>query len=119
MNNVAYRYFSDCRTEEQLKSKYRKLSRTLHPDAGGDDLCFARMSDEYVQRCCDIEREKQRRAQTEKMRDVAVALASSYVKEHPEVKEKIRTVKNDCEAFLKTVNNSLSLLDSIIDNKDK
>lgn len=116
MNNVAYRYFSDCQTEEQLKAKYRTLSRTLHPDAGGDDISFARMSDEYVTRCSDLERERERRAQMEKVKDVAVAIASTYIKEHPEVRAQIKAVKKDCDALLSTVNKSLSLLDSLLED---
>lgn len=40
-------YFADCRTAEDLKKKYRKLAKQLHPDAGGSKETFQSMQAEF------------------------------------------------------------------------
>ena len=40
-------YFADCQTAEDLKKKYRKLAKLLHPDAGGSKETFQSMQAEF------------------------------------------------------------------------
>lgn len=39
--------FSKCKTEKEIKKLYRKLSKELHPDLGGDQAKFIEMKKEY------------------------------------------------------------------------
>ena len=41
------KYFSECKTIEDVKSLYRKLAMKLHPDCGGSAQAFTEMSAEY------------------------------------------------------------------------
>ena len=41
------KYFSECKTIEDVKSTYRKLAMKLHPDCGGSAQAFTEMSAEY------------------------------------------------------------------------
>lgn len=43
MNN----YFTDCKTLEEAKTLYRKLSKELHPDLGGNTEEFKKMQSSY------------------------------------------------------------------------
>jgi len=40
-------YFSGCVTKDECKSRFRDLSKTLHPDQGGDGERFAEMLRQY------------------------------------------------------------------------
>lgn len=41
------RYFTDCKTIEDVKATYHKLVKALHPDNGGDAESFKAMMNEY------------------------------------------------------------------------
>ena len=41
------RYFTECRTAEDVKARYRELAKRLHPDCGGDAEQFKTMMNEY------------------------------------------------------------------------
>lgn len=41
------RYFNDCKTAEEVKSRFFKLAKELHPDNGGDAEEFKNMMAEY------------------------------------------------------------------------
>lgn len=41
------KYFTNCKTQEELKKEYRRLCKELHPDNGGDPEAFKRMQAEF------------------------------------------------------------------------
>jgi len=41
-------YFDDCTTQEQVKTKYRKLAKEHHPDMGGSEAIFKQLNQEYL-----------------------------------------------------------------------
>lgn len=43
-------YFYSCKTVEEIKKVFRKLSRDLHPDQGGDHDKFIELQSEYEQK---------------------------------------------------------------------
>lgn len=45
--NSSSKYFSDCKTKEDAKKKYRELVKKLHPDRGGKSEEFVKMQKEY------------------------------------------------------------------------
>lgn len=47
-------YFDDCKTMDELKSKYKDLAKKMHPDIGGDKDKFQRMLEEYTEAVEDI-----------------------------------------------------------------
>ncbi|MHA1137992.1 MAG: J domain-containing protein [Candidatus Thorarchaeota archaeon] len=40
-------YFSGCTTQDELRSRYKNLAKTLHPDQGGDGKQFVEMLKQY------------------------------------------------------------------------
>ena len=40
-------WFADCRTEEQVKERFHKLAKELHPDNGGDAEQFKEMRNAF------------------------------------------------------------------------
>ena len=42
------KYFGNCKNIEDVKETYRKLAKQLHPDCGGDEAEFKKMSAEYT-----------------------------------------------------------------------
>ena len=40
-------YFTNCKTEEQVKEAFTKWAKELHPDNGGDAEAFKQMMNEY------------------------------------------------------------------------
>lgn len=50
-------WFSKLETIEECKAQYRVLSKTMHPDMGGDEDAFNAMYDAYRERCKEIEEE--------------------------------------------------------------
>ncbi len=52
-NNVittSVQYFAECTDKEQVREKYKKLAKELHPDVGGDSEQFKEMKRQYEQR---------------------------------------------------------------------
>lgn len=45
-------------TEEEVKSRYRRMAKGMHPDAGGDAAAFAALRENY-QRCLELVKEAQ------------------------------------------------------------
>lgn len=43
----SFDYFAGLRTEEEVKLRWKALSKTLHPDAGGSSSEFAKMQAQY------------------------------------------------------------------------
>ena len=43
------KFFNNCTTAEELKSKYRELCKQFHPDNGGDAELFKQMKKEFEQ----------------------------------------------------------------------
>lgn len=41
------KYFTDCKTQEELKKEYRRLCKELHPDNGGNESDFKEMQDDF------------------------------------------------------------------------
>lgn len=42
------RYFTECKTAEDVKARFKELAKQLHPDCGGDAEEFKRMMQEYT-----------------------------------------------------------------------
>lgn len=41
------KYFINCKTKEEAKAEYRKLAKTMHPDAGGDGKNMVELQKQY------------------------------------------------------------------------
>jgi len=48
------KYFNDCKTIEQVKSLYKQLAKTHHPDCGGDTAIMQEINAEYDIACRTI-----------------------------------------------------------------
>ncbi|MDR1689543.1 MAG: molecular chaperone DnaJ [Clostridiales bacterium] len=59
-------YFSDCKTIEELKQKYRTLAKKHHPDAGGDAEIMKRINSEYDIRFSKLQKEHNKNSTAEK-----------------------------------------------------
>lgn len=44
---MTIRYFTHCKTLDQLKQEYKRLAKIHHPDCGGDDATMAAINAEY------------------------------------------------------------------------
>ena len=44
------KYFTNCRTLDELKKEYRRLSKLHHPDHGGDEATMKAINAEYSDR---------------------------------------------------------------------
>ena len=53
-NQTALDFFAGCQTEEDLKRRYRALSKVYHPDAGGHTESFALMQEQYDRRIAEL-----------------------------------------------------------------
>ena len=53
-NQSAPDFFAGCQSEEELKRRYRALSKIYHPDAGGHGESFALMQDQYNRRAAEL-----------------------------------------------------------------
>lgn len=53
-NQTAPDFFAGCQTEEELKRRYRALSKIYHPDAGGHSESFTLMQDQYNRRTAEL-----------------------------------------------------------------
>jgi len=42
------KYFTECRTEEEVKKEFTRLAKELHPDNGGDAEEFKKMMADYM-----------------------------------------------------------------------
>ena len=47
---TSVQYFTDCTDKEQVRQRYKKLAKELHPDVGGDEKEFQEMKRQYEQR---------------------------------------------------------------------
>ena len=50
------KYFTNCRTLEELKKEYRRLCMLHHPDRGGDAATMATINNEYDEAFCRMQR---------------------------------------------------------------
>lgn len=46
---ITQRYFDDCVDADQIKGRYIRLAKTLHPDSGGNAEDFQAMKEQYEQ----------------------------------------------------------------------
>lgn len=49
------KFFNNCTTAEELKSKYRELCKKFHPDNGGSEELFKQMKQEFEQLWEDLQ----------------------------------------------------------------
>lgn len=45
---TTYKFFIGVKNDQELKAKYKELSKSLHPDRGGNHEDFTSMSNEYI-----------------------------------------------------------------------
>jgi DnaJ-like protein len=50
-------YFTDCHTTDEIKTRYRKLAMSLHPDKGGDPAVFRELQSQYEAQLKQTERQ--------------------------------------------------------------
>jgi curved DNA-binding protein CbpA len=43
------KFFTDCRTIEEVKNRYRDLAKKYHPDLGGDTVTMQFINAEYTE----------------------------------------------------------------------
>lgn len=52
-------HFNDCYTPDEIKTRYRKLAMSLHPDKGGDPADFRELQQQYEFKLSQASREPQ------------------------------------------------------------
>lgn len=48
------KYFTNCKTIDEIKSKYKKLAKQFHPDCGGDTKTMQEINTEYAFICAKV-----------------------------------------------------------------
>ncbi len=89
--------FADCATADAAKRRYRELSKTLHPDRGGDGQAFARLGDQYRERLRALERAARRRGDFVAAMAAARAVAQAVGRMAPTSAKALRGVAEAVE----------------------
>lgn len=82
----ASKYFTDCKTMDELKAKYKELAIQNHPDNGGDTATMAKINAEYDAKVKELSKKTKVNARTkveEKTKgmsdeDIAAAIAAEF-----------------------------------------
>lgn len=89
--------FADCATADEAKRRYRNLSKTMHPDRGGDGQAFARLGDQYSERLRALERAARRRGDLAAAMEAARAVAQAVGRMAPTSATTLRGVAEAVE----------------------
>jgi hypothetical protein len=54
MGGFFMKYFTDCKTIDEVKAHYKKLAKENHPDRGGDTATMQAINSEYAYACAHI-----------------------------------------------------------------
>lgn len=90
--------FADCATADEAKRRYRVLSKTMHPDRGGDGQAFARLGEQYRARLCMLERTARRRGDLAAAMEAARAVAQAVGRMAPASAKTLRGVAEAVES---------------------
>lgn len=88
-------YFNDGMTKAELDAEYKRLSKRLHPDAGGTHEEFVQMSDEYRRALLRIEDDARKKNDNATLAQCAATLAELnkiFAVWFPEQSAKVRAV---------------------------